>query len=579
MALVRWQATVQDGFGNVVVNPSITVRNASSGSLAPIYDDVGVTKANPFTGGTDGFVSFKAFPGKYIIEGAKGGQDAPDWIVDLAYSENIFSSRSSFVAAVGSGLSIHDGINYTAGGISYVGKTGASVIPDLPGLIPSDGALYEHWGSVGNGVVNDATKINSALASGIPVAGVPGKTYGISGTLQIPSGCVVSGAFKWVGAADGIMSVINGTGVVVRGCDFDGSNLARYGIHDTSGGNIVEDCKIKNLRSTTNQVVGIHGQSALGGSIYRRNSFLNFESVGDVTTGNVNGASRAVLLQWTANFQTAYDVYENTAINVIGEEGDAFQVLAINGTTFYSSAGTRFSRNTVVSPSKRGFKIQAHDTIVSDNIVKMLVDYGGGSQFCISVQSASRCIVSGNYVETTILNGRGIVLSIDAGAAQPSNTQVIGNTVITAVGTTDLAIQGRAHDNHVIAANHITNGRIVCELSANPDVSRNQFFNTLSAFADGCISFRNNCTNPVAIGNVQHSGAQSNIVRTDCQKATIMNNVTRAASAGLSAVLVTTANNVVVGNVNALTGVVPVVFSGTTAGAQILVDNNVNLGL
>ena len=84
MALVRWQATVQnDVNGAAVINPTITVRNASDDTLASIYDDAGVAMANPFIGTTEGFVSFKALPGKYIIEGVKGGQEAPDWIVDL----------------------------------------------------------------------------------------------------------------------------------------------------------------------------------------------------------------------------------------------------------------------------------------------------------------------------------------------------------------------------------------------------------------------------------------------------------------------------------------------------------------
>lgn len=87
MALVRWQATVQDDFGNIVVNPVITVRVASSGALATIYNDAGVAKANPFTGSTDGFVSFKAAPGTYQIEGVKGGQSAEPWIEEFVSND------------------------------------------------------------------------------------------------------------------------------------------------------------------------------------------------------------------------------------------------------------------------------------------------------------------------------------------------------------------------------------------------------------------------------------------------------------------------------------------------------------
>lgn len=93
MALVRWQATVQNDVGAVVVNPSITVRNAADNSIATIYNDAGVVKTNPFTGGLDGFVSFRATSGRYIIEGVKGGLGAPDWVVDLISSHESDSEQ------------------------------------------------------------------------------------------------------------------------------------------------------------------------------------------------------------------------------------------------------------------------------------------------------------------------------------------------------------------------------------------------------------------------------------------------------------------------------------------------------
>ena len=77
MTLSRWQATVQSENGLAVVSPSVTVRNYPSLTLADIYDDAGAAKPNPFTGSGEGFVSFQAYPGRYLIEGVKGGQEAP----------------------------------------------------------------------------------------------------------------------------------------------------------------------------------------------------------------------------------------------------------------------------------------------------------------------------------------------------------------------------------------------------------------------------------------------------------------------------------------------------------------------
>jgi len=438
----------------------------------------------------------------------------------------------------------------------------------------------EAYGAIGDGVTDDSAAINLAVASGMAVQGTA-DFYAIASTIQIPANAVLSCNLLWIGAANGIMAQIVGDGARVHNSSFDGDNTARIGIYDTAGGAIVEDTAFFDLRSTTTQVVGIHGYSAAAGSIYRRNTFDNLESVGDAILGNMNGACRAVLLQWTADFTRGYDVYENTARNIIGEEGDAFQILAITGTTFYSSAGSKLRNNKVVNPSKRGFKVQAHDTYVTDNIVKMLIDYGTGVTNCISVQSASRCIVSGNHVTVTYAGGRGIVLSVDAGAATPEQNQVVGNTVVTNAAASDLAIYALSSNYPVIADNHVTNGRVIAELSIAPEVSRNSFFNTLISGSDGCISFRSTCVAPVADSNVQHSGDQYTLVRSDCQRSTITRNITRSIDyVNLSAVYLTAGNNVIADNVNALTGVATINYSGaTSAGAQIAAVNNYNLGM
>lgn len=44
------------------------------------------------------------------------------------------ASRAALVSAVGSGLAIVNGFTYRAGGVSYIGSTGATAIADLPGL-------------------------------------------------------------------------------------------------------------------------------------------------------------------------------------------------------------------------------------------------------------------------------------------------------------------------------------------------------------------------------------------------------------------------------------------------------------
>lgn len=133
MTMPRWQATVQTENGFAVVNPSVTVRHYPSLVLADIYDDDGDPKLNPFEGSVEGFVSFRAPAGRYLIEGVKGGQEAPDWIVDLAEVNVKFDTVALLLADTTLGYSapsavvLSVGDEFTAGGYRYfVAASGAT---------------------------------------------------------------------------------------------------------------------------------------------------------------------------------------------------------------------------------------------------------------------------------------------------------------------------------------------------------------------------------------------------------------------------------------------------------------------
>lgn len=68
-----WQATVQDEFGNIVFNPSVTVYEEDGETVAEIFNEDGSTKPNPFIGDLEGFVQFWAKNGTYKIVGQGGG--------------------------------------------------------------------------------------------------------------------------------------------------------------------------------------------------------------------------------------------------------------------------------------------------------------------------------------------------------------------------------------------------------------------------------------------------------------------------------------------------------------------------
>lgn len=160
MALVPWQATVQDESGNSIPEPVVTVRNASDDTLATIYNIAGISIANPVTGDLEGFVQFQVVPGRYKIEGAKGGSLTNVWEFE-ANDGRSFASRAELVAALSDQWSV--GSVVTAGGIQYEYDGVSTSISDMPGWKPFGRITPLHFGAVRDGATSDHISIQSAI--------------------------------------------------------------------------------------------------------------------------------------------------------------------------------------------------------------------------------------------------------------------------------------------------------------------------------------------------------------------------------------------------------------------------------
>lgn len=190
MTLVRWQATVQNNAGGAVVNPSVTVRKASDNSLANIFDDAGSAKANPFIGTSEGFVSFRANPGEYIIQGASGAENAPDWRVTLgAGFNNGFATRAALIAALSWQWPV--GSIASDGTVQYEYLGTGTVIPDMPGWVPYGDVTPDHWAAnTTPGTTDMTTAIQAAInyvggLSGGGTVRLRDTNYFVSATITI----------------------------------------------------------------------------------------------------------------------------------------------------------------------------------------------------------------------------------------------------------------------------------------------------------------------------------------------------------------------------------------------------------
>lgn len=494
---------------------------------------------------------------------------APDVIPRLLVSQGgqtvAFATRADAVAAAAAG-----GLGGAAAvqtifaeGLFYVREAGATVLADMPGWVPFGVTTFRHFGggaaapqaAINFGDVEDFTQIS------------------ISQTLTVPAGRTLRCNLVWSGAVGGTVIDLAGTG-----CDViaivDGANIAATGILDTAGGNRVHRSIVKNIRSTTGVAQGIRGSSLIG-STYEDSEIINVESVGDGTSGNANGASRGILIQNSAALTEPYFVRRNKIRNIIGEEGDAIQVLLNNGATFFSSAGTEIVDNDIRGCSKRCIKIQADATIAVRNTCHLII---AGAYSAIDVIDGSRCIVDLNNVDASVTGARGIQVSRFALGSNPVRNRVNGNIVKTEAAASQLAIYVLNINECNVSQNQLHFGRCVIQGSTASVVAGNIGMGTLLSGSDGLVSFRSDCANCSASENEVLSGGTYTCVRTQAPGTMLTGNRNRAtANAAASACLVQSDANMVIGNTNSRAAAQSIRYEGTTSGGQALDANNVTM--
>jgi hypothetical protein len=98
-------------------------------------------------------------------------------------------TRAQMVARIAGGFVPVNGTVYILSGLSYIGQTGATAIPDLPGLVPNGQIRADHFQPNANGAVT----INQAVAYADSIGGEEVWIYGnwevdFTGTFQTDNG-------------------------------------------------------------------------------------------------------------------------------------------------------------------------------------------------------------------------------------------------------------------------------------------------------------------------------------------------------------------------------------------------------
>jgi hypothetical protein len=109
--------------------------------------------------------------------------DFPTDLDDVSITGNTFatawgSTRANAVTRLAAGFwTPVNGVVYRIGADDYLGQTGATVLPGLPGLVPVAPYTLDQFGAVGDGVTDDTAAITAANASGLGPFDMMGRTY------------------------------------------------------------------------------------------------------------------------------------------------------------------------------------------------------------------------------------------------------------------------------------------------------------------------------------------------------------------------------------------------------------------
>lgn len=143
--------------------------------------------------GLDGDCVRRVKLGNIAIAASPSSQDLADLIAagasasgGAALLEFQFANRAALVSKVASGLRPIPGFTYWADGLAYLGQTGATDIPDLPGLVPNAVREPGHFGSLATPASATAT---------IAAAADPAEYLAISGAVETDGNLAGEGVF------------------------------------------------------------------------------------------------------------------------------------------------------------------------------------------------------------------------------------------------------------------------------------------------------------------------------------------------------------------------------------------------
>lgn len=414
----------------------------------------------------------------------------------------------------------------TDAGVATLLTTGTQTAPLLDAKVDR-GALYveaSDYGAVGDGTTDDTAALQAWLDAPGPVRRLHDGTFRITTGLtsnEAGRSIICDGAKILADAPDATVLTITGDDCRVS-VNIDGANTAAWGIHATGSRTTITDSTIENLHSTTGPCNGIRVTS-LGGSTIRGNLLRDIVSVGNTETGDVNGASRAIVITSTEGSATAGTVVDSNVIERVGgEEGDAIHVSFNSGGR---DARTRITGNVIRDVSRRAIKIQASGVHVSGNTYEHPGEPPSNPSALIDVQYVNDCEIIGNTLDAAHF----MAIQITGTTEAPVQRITVTGNRLNGATTTSYAVTALQATDLVVSGNTIRNfsGPIRVGGVHGAVIDGNTIRGGRPEGFNVAIKITSDCTDVIARGNVGFDGPRNSLIENDSPAAIIENNHSR----------------------------------------------------
>lgn len=291
----------------------------------------------------------------------------------------------------------------------------------------------KEFGAKGDGVTDDSVALQAWLDNPNPYKILTNGTYIVSQplVLSLTNTTIKTDGAKIVAKVpthvDFTVLTVNADNCKIS-LDIDGQSKTSIAIKVNGAGCTVKGCTLKNFKGLVANGVGVYAQTT-GGIIIEDNYIENIDAVDNDIFGDETGASRAILLYNTQPATKTSIIRNNTVKTIVGEEGDAIQVLFFDGTNYpFMSAKAIIQNNIIIDCNRRAVKVQGSDVMVIGNVHQSTLTLAQTPK----ASSLINAIQSNNVIiRDNVLDGRFIAgISLSGSATNKMKNTVVKDNII-----------------------------------------------------------------------------------------------------------------------------------------------------